>query len=157
MVKLLEAVDGRISNFAGIKYTYESIYEYNQCRLYKNGKYDMLHGQDETILPSLAMGGARGGIGGTTNYNGRNLVGIIEAWNAGDIEKARQLQNYSQEVINIICHYRGNIVGGKRIMKLIGLDLGPNRTPFQNLTAQEETQLRDELQAIDFFTHCNRF
>ena len=117
----------------------------------------MLHGQDETILPSLAMGGARGGIGGTTNYNGRNLVGIIEAWNSGDIEKARQLQNYSQEVINIICHYRGNIVGGKRIMKLIGLDLGPNRTPFQNLTAQEETQLRDELQAIDFFTHCNRF
>ena len=58
MVKLLEAVDGRVPNFAGIKYTFESIYEYNQCRLYKNGKYDMLHGQDETILPSLAMGGA---------------------------------------------------------------------------------------------------
>ena len=48
----------------------------------------MLHGQDETILPSLAMGGAQGGIGGTTNYNGINLVGIIDAWNAGDIEKA---------------------------------------------------------------------
>ena len=27
MVKLMEAVDGRIPNFAGIKYTYESIYE----------------------------------------------------------------------------------------------------------------------------------
>ena len=67
MVEFLKAVDGRIPNFAGIKYTFESIYEYNQCRLYKNGKYDMLHGQDETILPSLAMGGAQGGIGGTTN------------------------------------------------------------------------------------------
>ena len=44
MTSFLEAVDGRIPNFAGIKYTYESIYEYNQCRLYKNGKYDMLHG-----------------------------------------------------------------------------------------------------------------
>ena len=31
MTALLEAVDGRIPNFAGIKYTYESIYEYNQC------------------------------------------------------------------------------------------------------------------------------
>ena len=39
MVELLKAVDGRIPNFAGIKYTYESIYEYNQCRLYKNGKF----------------------------------------------------------------------------------------------------------------------
>ena len=60
MVKFLEAVDGRIPNFAGIKYTFESLYEYNQCRLYKNGKFDMLHGQDETILPCLAMGGAQG-------------------------------------------------------------------------------------------------
>ena len=93
MVAFLEAVDGRIPNFAGIKYTFESLYEYNQCRLYKNGKFDMLHGQDETILPCLAMGGAQGGIGGTTNYNGKELTGIIEAWKAGDLELARERQN----------------------------------------------------------------
>ena len=126
MVDFLKAVDGRIPNFAGIKYTFESLYEYNQCRLYADGKFDMLHGQDETILPCLAMGGARGGIGGTTN-------------------------------INVICHFRGNIVGGKRIMKLIGLDLGPNRTPFQNVTPEEEQQLRKELDEIGFFQHCNEF
>ena len=156
MIKLLEAVDGKIPNFAGIKYTFESIYEYNQCRLYKDGKYDMLHGQDETILPSLAMGGAKGGIGGTTNYNGRELIAIIEDWKKGDIEGARKHQNYSQEVINIICKYRGNIVGGKRIMKLIGLDMGKNRIPFQNLTDEEEKQLKADLEAIDFFNHCNK-
>ena len=157
MVELLKAVDGRVPNFAGIKYTFESIYEYNQCRLYADGKFDMLHGQYETILPSLAMGGARGGIGGTTNYNGRCLVGIIDAWKQGDIEKARELQNYAQEVINVICHFRGNIVGGKRIMKLMGLDLGPNRTPFQNITPEEETRLKAELDAINFWEHCNLF
>ena len=78
MLELLKAVDGHISNFAGIKYTFESLYEYNQCRLYGNGRFDMLHGQDETILPNLAQGGAQGGIGGTTNYNGRELVGNYE-------------------------------------------------------------------------------
>ncbi|MCH5232263.1 MAG: dihydrodipicolinate synthase family protein [Muribaculaceae bacterium] len=156
MIKLLEAVDGRVPNFAGIKYTFESIYEYNQCRLYKEGKYEMLHGQDETILPSLAMGGAQGGIGGTTNYNGRELVAIIDDWKKGDIEGARKHQNYSQEVINVICKYRGNIVGGKRIMKLIGLDMGKNRVPFQNLTDEEEKQLKKDLEAIDFFSHCNK-
>lgn len=155
MIKLLEAVDGRIPNFAGIKYTFESLYEYNQCRLYKDGKYDMLHGQDETILPSLAMGGAQGGIGGTTNYNGRELNAIIEDWGKGDIEGARRHQEYSQEVINIICKYRGNIVGGKRIMKLIGMDLGKNRVPFQNMTVEEEKNLRKDLERIDFFNHCN--
>lgn len=157
MLAFLEAVDGRIPNFAGIKYTYESLYEYNQCRLYKDGKFDMLHGQDETILPCLAMGGAQGGIGGTTNYNGRCLVGILEAWEAGDIEKARELQNFSQAVINVICHFRGNIVGGKRIMKLIGLDLGKNRTPFQNMTDDEEKAMKAELEAIHFFDRCNKF
>ena len=103
MKALLEAVDGRSTKFAGSKYTYESLYEYNQCRLYKEGKYDMLHGQDETILPCLAMGGAQGGIGGTTNYNGRELTGILEAWTAGELETAREKQNFSQEVINVIC------------------------------------------------------
>ena len=157
MLDLLRAVDGRIPNFAGIKYTFESLYEYNQCRLYKDGKYDMLHGQDETILSSLVMGGAQGGIGGTTNYNGRCLTGIIDAWKAGDVEKARELQNFAQEVINVICHFRGNIMGGKRIMKLIGLDLGPNRTPFRTLTDDEEKAMKAELEAIDFFNRCNIF
>ncbi len=156
MLDFLKAVDGRIPNFAGIKYTFESLYEYNRCRRYKDGKFDMLHGQDETILPCLAMGGAQGGIGGTTNYNGRVLTGILEAWQAGDLEKARELQNYAQDVIDVICHFRGNIVGGKRIMKLIGLDLGPNRTPFPNVTDEEEVQLHKELEAIDFFNHCNK-
>lgn len=157
MIDLLRAVDGRVPNFAGIKYTFESLYEYNQCRLYSDGKYDMLHGQDETILPCLAMGGARGGIGGTTNYNGRELTAILDAWKRGDLEAAREHQNFAQDVINVICRYRGNIVGGKRIMKLIGLDLGPNRVPFRNMTDEEEAAMKSELEAIDFFNRCNKF
>ena len=156
MLDFLKAVDGRIPNFAGIKYTFESLYEYNRCRRYKDGKFDMLHGQDETILPCLAMGGAQGGIGGTTNYNGRVLTNILEAWAEGDLNKARELQNFAQDVIDVICHYRGNIVGGKRIMKLIGLDLGPNRTPFQNMTDAEEETMKAELEAINFFERCNK-
>ncbi|MGM9688340.1 MAG: dihydrodipicolinate synthase family protein [Alloprevotella sp.] len=156
MLDFLRAADGRIPNLAGIKYTFESLYEYNRCRRYKDGKYDMLHGQDETILPCLAMGGAQGGIGGTTNYNGRVLTGIMEAWNRGDLEQARALQEYAQDVIDVICRYRGNIVGGKRIMKLIGLDLGLNRTPFQNMTDEEEMRMKQELEDLDFFARCNR-
>ena len=156
MLDFLKAVDGRIPNFAGIKYTFESLSEYNRCRRYKDGKFDMLHGQDETILPCLAMGGAQGGIGGTTNYNGRVLTNILEAWAEGDLNKARELQNFAQDVIDVICHYRGNIVGGKRIMKLIGLDLGPNRTPFQNMTDAEEEAMKAELEAINFFERCNK-
>lgn len=157
MLEFLKAAEDRIPNLAGIKYTFESLYEYNRCRRYKDGKFDMLHGQDETILPCLAMGGAQGGIGGTTNYNGRVLTGILDAWAKGDLAKARELQDYAQDVIDVICQYRGNIVGGKRIMKLIGLDLGKNRTPFQNMTDEEEARMKQQLEDIDFFNKCNKF
>ena len=42
-------------------------------------------------------------------------------------------------------------------MKLIGLDLGPNRTPFQNRTDEEEKAMKAELEAIGFFGRCNVF
>ena len=156
MIDLLKSVEDRIPNFAGIKYTFESLYEYNQCRLYKNNKFEMLHGQDETILSSLVMGGAEGGIGGTTNYNGCELNKIIECYKNGDIAGAVEHQNFAQAVINVICNYRGNIVGGKRIMKLIGLDLGENRTPFRNMNNEEELAMKAELEAINFFERCNQ-
>ena len=81
-------------------------------------------------------------------------MGIIEAWKAGDLALARERQNFSQEVINVICHFRGNIVGGKRIMKLIGLDLGKNRTPFQNMTDEEEQRMKAELEARVIFLYA---
>src|SRR5690554_3753956 len=156
MLPFLKAADGRIPNLAGIKYTFESLYEYNQCMLYENGKFDMLHGQDETILPALVMGGAQGGISGTGSYIGNALVGVIDEYNKGNLEKAVEYQNFAQEVINVIARYRGNIVAGKRIMKLLGLDLGINRTPFQNISDSEEALIKSELEAIDFFTRCNK-
>ena len=156
MLPFLKAVDGRIPNFAGVKYTYENLYEFNQCCLYADNKFDMLHGQDETILASLALCGSQGGISGTANYNGRELSAIFDSWETSDLEAARQHQNYAQAVVNVIVNYRGNIVGGKRIMKLLGLDLGKNRTPFQNMTNEEELAMKRELETIDFFSRCNK-
>lgn len=156
MPDFLKVMEREVPTFAGLKYTYESNYEYNQCMLYKDGKYDMLYGLDETILCALAMGGAKGGISGTGNYIGRVLNEVLACWDKGDIEGARRAQNYAQDVINVIARYRGNIVAGKRIMKLIGLDLGPNRIPFHTIEPEEEQAIRSALEAIDFFSHCNR-
>lgn len=156
MLPFLKSADGRISNLAGIKYTFESLYEYNQCMLYENGKFDMLHGQDETILSALIMGGAQGGISGTGSYIGKTLVSVIEDYNNGNIAGAVEHQNFAQKVINVIARYRGNIVAGKRIMKFLGVDLGINRTPFQNVTDEEEAVIKKELEAISFFELCNK-
>ena len=41
-------------------------------------------------------------------------------------------------------------------MKLIGFDLGPNRVPFRNMTNDEETAMKKELESIGFFERCNK-
>lgn len=156
MLDFLKLAEKEIPNLAGIKYTYESLYEYNQCMLYKDGKFDMLHGQDETILSALVMGGAQGGISGTGNYIGNVLVGVINEWNEGNLDAAIANQNYAQDVINVIAQFRGNIVAGKRIMKFLGLDLGPNRIPFRNIEDAEEKEIKRQLDEIDFFNRCNK-
>jgi N-acetylneuraminate lyase len=155
MVEFLEQSYDRIPNLAGIKYTHENLYEFNQCMLLKDGHFDMLHGQDETLLAGLALG-ASGGVGGTYNHMMGTYIELKAAFDAGDLKTAQNLQARSQAFINVLVRYRGNVVGGKRIMKFLGLDLGPNRIPIQNITPEEETQMKADLEEIGFFDYCNK-
>ena len=65
-------------------------------------------------------------------------------------------QEFLERQTAIIVDSIREFVGGKRIMKLIGLDLGKNRTPFQNMTDEEEAAMKAELEAINFFERCNK-
>jgi len=62
LVPLLKIVSKTIPNFGGIKYTHENLYQFNQCMQFENGKFEMLHGQDETLILGLTLG-AKGGVG----------------------------------------------------------------------------------------------
>jgi N-acetylneuraminate lyase len=155
LVPFLKIVSKTVPNFAGIKYTHENLYQFNQCMLVDNGRFEMLHGQDETLLLGLTLG-ARGGVGGTYNHCFPLYRGIVEAFKAGDMTKARELQNKSQEFINILVKYGGNLVAGKRIMKFIGIDCGPNRLPLRSLSEEKEIKMKAELADIGFFDFCNK-
>jgi hypothetical protein len=41
-------------------------------------------------------------------------------------------------------------------MKFLGLDLGQNRIPIQNITKEEEKLLKADLEDIGFFSFCNK-
>ena len=155
MVEFLEQAYEKIPNLAGIKYTHEDLYEFNQCMLLRNGYYDLLHGRDETLLAGLALG-ATGGVGGTYNHAMGIYIDMKEAFLKGDLETARSLQAKSQAFINILIRYRGNVIAGKRIMKFLGQDCGPNRVPIQNISDEEEQSLKSELEDIGFFGFCNK-
>ena len=107
------------------------------------------------FLEGLILG-QKAGIGGTYNHCFSLYRHLREAHARGQRELCLELQKQSHLFLEILDRYRGNLVGGKRVMKFLGLDCGPNRLPLQNLTDQEEEQLREELEGIAFFSFCNR-
>ena len=155
VMDLLKYADAEIPNFAGVKYTHDNMYEFDQCFRYENKKYELLHGLDETYLSGLAYG-CKSGVGGTYNHCYSLYKNMKTAFESRDLEKARELQHLSHLFVNVLIRYRGSIVGGKRMMKFLGIDCGPNRIPLQTISDEEEKAMRTELEEIGFFDFCNK-
>ncbi|MFC5410368.1 dihydrodipicolinate synthase family protein [Larkinella bovis] len=143
---LLQAVDGLIPNFAGIKYTHEDFMDFLSCIHYQNGKYDMLWGRDENMLPALALG-TRGAVGSTYNYVPALYHELMAAFDAGDLPKAARLQQVSIDLIRLLGKY-GGISVGKAYMKVVGLDCGEFRLPVKNMDAIQWEQFKEDVRKL---------
>ncbi|MGV3560669.1 dihydrodipicolinate synthase family protein [Larkinella arboricola] len=152
MLDFLSEMDGRLPNFRGIKYTHNNMMEYRQCLLFNNGQYDMLWGWDEVFLAALAMG-ARGAVGSTYNYAAPLYQALIAAFDAGDINRARQLQDQSIAIVELLGKY-GGIATGKAYMRAIGLDCGEFRSPIRNPTPEQYEAFLRDLDRIGFYPYA---
>ena len=155
VVDFLNQAENKINNLAGVKFTDTNIHEFDQCRYIGNGKYEMLWGLDEMFLDSLVYGN-KSGVGGTYNHCFSLYKNMTEAFSINDLDSCRSLQHKSHLFCNVLKKYRGNITCGKRIMKFIGLDCGPNRIPLQSISKNEEKELEQDLNSIGFFEFCNK-
>lgn len=152
MYNLLEAIDGYVPNFAGVKYTHEDFMDFLSCLHFKNSKYDMLWGRDENMLPALAVG-AKGAVGSTFNYASPLYYALIEAFNNGDFKKAQQLQQRSIDMIRLLGKY-GGISTGKAYMKILGLDCGQFRLPVRNVNEEQFKLFQKDVEQLNFRSFC---
>lgn len=148
MFDLLNAVDGLIPNFAGIKYTHEDFMDFQSCMSFKNGKYDMMWGRDENMLSALVLGN-KASIGSTFNYIAPLYTELINAFEVNDLNKARGLQQKSIDFIRLLGKY-GGISVGKAYMKLVGIDCGEFRLPVKNMSAEDFENFKLNVEALDF-------
>ena len=154
MYDLLQAIDGKAPNFAGIKYTHEDFMDFLSCMNFKNGKYDMLWGRDENMLSALALG-TKGAVGSTFNYAPSLYYDMIAAFNKNDLKTANALQQKSIDMIRLLGKY-GGIANGKAYMKLIGVDCGEFRLPVKNMTAEQFESFKKDVQQINFSSFSSR-
>ena len=153
MFDLLRAVDGKIPNFAGVKYTHEDFMDFLSCLHFQNGKYDMLWGRDENMLPALSLG-AKGAVGSTFNYAAPLYYNLIDAFNKNDLKKAQQLQQQSIDIIRLLGKY-GGIATGKAYMKIIGVDCGEFRLPVRNMTTEKFNSFKEDVEQVNFNSFCS--
>ena len=149
MIEFLRLAGKRIPNAAGIKYTAATIDEHHGCLNFENGRFDILYGLDELLVPALSVG-ARGAIGSTYTFAAPLYLQTVESFKRGDLAAAREQHAYMVEVIRILLKYPP-IPGQKTIMKMLGWDLGPCRLPLTTLTPEQIDKFYKELDDLSFF------
>ena len=96
----------------------------HQCE----GRLNVLSGDDFTILPTLAIGG-KGVISVTANVAPEDFSGMINAFNAGDLPRAREL-HYKTLPLNEAMFLETNPIPVKTAVSLMGLCSGEIRLPL---------------------------
>ncbi|WP_346237052.1 dihydrodipicolinate synthase family protein [Niabella insulamsoli] len=153
-IDFLEHAENKIPNLAGIKYTANTLHEYQDCLHYKNGKYDILFGYDELLLPALAIG-AKAAIGSTYSFAAPMYLQIIDLFRQQKLEEAAALQFECIKMIRALVKY-APIPTQKQILKLTGQDLGGCRLPLTELSDGECRELEAYLNEIGFFQHLEK-
>ena len=154
MIEFLRLGEELIPNLAGIKYTAATLHEYQACVNYQNGRYDILFGFDEMLLPALAVG-AKGAIGSTYTYAAPLYLKVVELFGQGNIAEARQMQLQSVEMVRCLVKYPP-IPAQRAIMKMQGFDLGTCRLPLKGLSEQDTLAFRASLDEMSFFELLNQ-
>jgi N-acetylneuraminate lyase len=156
MIDLISELTERIENFAGIKYTHMDLYDMQLCISYIGEKYEIMHGHDETLLCGLTLG-LHSAVGSTYNYIAPTYFKMAEAFHNCDLQEAREYQQDSVKLVQILNRYGGGVRAGKAIMQLIGLNCGPCRLPIQPFSEEELSKMKAELDEIDFFSLTDFF
>ncbi|HEY4416502.1 MAG TPA: dihydrodipicolinate synthase family protein [Verrucomicrobiae bacterium] len=139
---------GQIPNLAGIKWTNADLFSYQLCQ-HIPGDFDLPWGNDEYLLAALALG-ATGAVGSTFCFAAPIYHRLLKAFAAGDLATARQEQFRSCQIVQTLASY-GYLGAAKAVMKMLGVEVGPARLPSTNLTPEQTTKLRSELEALGFF------
>jgi N-acetylneuraminate lyase len=146
MFDFLKIAAPMIPNLAGVKYTHENFMDFLSCLNFDGGKYQMLGGYDEVLLPALATG-CRSAVGSTFNYAAPLYYGIIDAFDSCDLNTARMLQQKAIDMIRLLGKY-GGIATGKAFMRYIGFEFGGFRLPVKSFDSSMYPQFKADVESL---------
>lgn len=132
----------KVENVKGIKYTALSHYEITQIKDEVGEDFLVYSGADEMAMSGL-LAGADGIIGSFYNIMPELFINIKNAVDNKDMDEAKRLQRQAVEIIMYSLQLPSFYAGMKTVLRWRGINAGYCRSPFQNLTEQEELDFKE--------------
>lgn len=136
----------KVDNIVGAKDSsgnFDNILQYIEKTRDGAKPFTVLSGNDSLILWTLLAGG-KGGIAGCANVFPETMVGIYEAFAAGNLTEARRLQDSIRPFRDCFRFGNPNTIV-KTAVRELGYNVGPCRAPFNGLSQQGLEALRAAL------------
>lgn len=128
-------------NIVGIKSSNDDMGRFQDYVQVGGENFTACFGVDELMLGGLVFG-AKAQISGNSNSFPEPFVQLYEAFKAGDLPRAQQLQKTVNTVINL--HQGGRTTAFfKATLELRGVEAGRVRPPMCELTAAELAQVKE--------------
>ncbi|MBZ0155054.1 MAG: 4-hydroxy-tetrahydrodipicolinate synthase [Alphaproteobacteria bacterium] len=141
-VNLLPATVARLAeirNVVGIKEATGDMKQASELIRLCGDRLSVVSGDDFTTLPMLCLGG-RGAISVTANVAPGDSAGMFNAWERGDIAKAREL-HYKLEPVNAAMFIETNPIPVKTAVALMGRITDELRLPLCEMSAANKEKL----------------
>jgi len=104
----------------------------------------VLSGDDSLTLPLMSIG-ARGVVSVVGNLVPGDMIALIKAFDAGNVEAARQRHHKLFPLCRDMLSLATNPIPIKAAMRILGRDTGELRMPMTPLTPDQEAKLRKTL------------
>jgi dihydrodipicolinate synthase/N-acetylneuraminate lyase len=129
--RLLEAAP----NIVGIKSSNDDLVRFQDYVKVGGSDFTACFGVDELMLGGLALG-SKAQISGNANSFPEPFIQLYEAFQAGNIQRAQQLQQVVNSIVSL--HHAGQTTAYfKATLKMRGVSTGRVRPPMRELTAEE--------------------
>ncbi|MDO9529511.1 MAG: 4-hydroxy-tetrahydrodipicolinate synthase [Syntrophales bacterium] len=130
----------RISNIVGIKEATGSLTQVSEVIGCCGDDFAVLSGDDFTVLPLLAVGG-KGVISVTSNVAPADMAGMIDAFEAGDLLRAREL-HYKMFPLMSALFFETNPIPVKAALAMMGKIEYELRLPLPKMSDANYERLR---------------
>jgi 4-hydroxy-tetrahydrodipicolinate synthase len=134
----------KIPNIVGVKEAAGSIKQMSDVIQLCGADFDVLSGDDIFTLPLLALGG-KGIISVVSNVVPGDMAGMVDAFAAGDLQKARALHFRMSPLIDAL-FIETNPIPVKAALAMMGKIDGELRLPLCPMTEKNEAVLRKVMQ-----------